>query len=172
MLNFQTTSSTKTASPGSVISWHVQRTSSVVLACLSILLGVSQTLTAGCHSGSAQTYVEVGLHLDELTAAPRPVAEGCWWYSGLAKIVYEEGRLKYFPALQDKDCDGPGCRKKPTGPGLEPVATTSQRNTDASDSKLEFHDSRPAPSRETLTCNPHCIPNPFLPGILRPPCAA
>lgn len=172
MLKFPTTPITDTAGSGPVIGWHVRRSLAIVVACLVTLLGASQTLTAGCYNGPAPALVEVGLHLDQLPSAQRPLAEGCWWYSGLAKIVYEEGRLKYFPVLQDTDCHGPGCRKKPAGPGLEPVAVTSQRNIDAGSFTCGFHDPRPVPPHGYLACDDHCTANPFLPGILRPPCAA
>lgn len=168
MLKLPTTFNTDTTGPASV----VLRSSSVTFAFLLVLFGVSKNLTAGCLGGSAPAFVEVGLHLGGLSSAQKPVAEGCWWYSGLARVVYEEGRLKYFPVLDDTECHGPGCKKKPTGPGVEPVLPTTQRNADVGDPNRESNTWQPVGHHGYISFNAQRIPRPFLPGILRPPCAA
>ncbi len=138
---------------------------------LTAFLLTSADVYAGCGSHGASNIMRVGLHLDgnQHAVGQKPIAQGCWWYTGPVNVVYEAGELKYYPVLASVDCRGPNCRRQPPKSEIEVVATTQVRFPDAGDrasslGKLLPFDTRSLPR---VACTFWADPLPA--SILRPP---
>ncbi len=142
----------------------------LVMLCWCVATLMADQTFAGCttpHAASrSQAYVSDIVE----TGTPDRLAEVFWNFRGPARVLYENGQLKYFPVLSNTiPCHGPECHG-PSENELTPVVVIStQRITTAALASLPSNCAPLSPNGryfEAASGVPH---TPYFAGPLRPP---
>ncbi len=80
----------------------------------AVWVSLADGAQAGCHQGlSSDATVQVG--------SSERLCESTPWAKGPAFVIYESGKLTYYPPSGDVPCDGPECRGSDS-PNWTPVS--------------------------------------------------